>query len=125
LASALALAAHGPFKAAPAAALALAGHLDAAYDAWDVKVRDGVAFVAEADLVIGSFTGALQIFDVTSPSSPVQCALYDPDLAGAFSVALHGDFAYVGTAGIEILDVSDPCNPVLRGKLLPRPPCRG
>ena len=76
-------------------------------NAWDVVVRDGLAYVADG-------IGGLTIVDVSDPSAPALTA--NVSSAGAVSdVMLHGDVAVVasGSVGLELFDVSDPANPLL------------
>lgn len=59
------------------------------------------------------FTGSVRVLDVSTPTNPVQVAVYDPP-APPLSVAMSGTVAYVaaGEAGLLVLDLSDPAHPV-------------
>ncbi|UCH33402.1 MAG: carboxypeptidase regulatory-like domain-containing protein [Armatimonadota bacterium] len=72
---------------------------------YDVVVQDGYAYVAAA--------GALTVLDVTDPFSSVQLGYCDtPNWAVALDVS--GAYAYVAdsSAGLRVIDVSDPTLPV-------------
>ena len=73
--------------------------------AFDVKVRDDVAFVA--DLQTG-----LHIINVSDPSSPTLLSVYEMD--NPHKIYLDEDIAYVTCweNGFEIINISDPENPV-------------
>lgn len=64
--------------------------------------------------------GDLMVVDVSVPTTPVVLARYTPPAGWARAVKLIGNLAYVatGAGGIEIVDLSNPASPVLRGSLI-------
>jgi len=72
----------------------------------DVAVRSGLAYVS-----VGEY---LRIIDVSAPAQPTQVAkLKLPN--SAFGLDLSGNYCYVADwyGGIQVVDVSDPTNPVI------------
>lgn len=61
-------------------------------------------------------TNGFQIFDISSPASPVRLGLYDTP-GEALGVAVSGSTAYVGDSksGLQIINVSNPASPTLIG----------
>jgi hypothetical protein len=90
-----------------------------------IYVQGGYAYVANSD------TNALEIINVSDPYNIYQAGLIDDascdaangndcKLAGASSVYVSGPYAYVtgsSDQGVEILDVSDPANPLHAGSI--------
>ena len=75
-------------------------------NAWDVEVRDGLAYVADG-------IGGLAIVDVSDPAAPFLVGRFT-SLGATVDVDLYGDVAAIvsGSAGLELVDISDPANPV-------------
>jgi len=78
-------------------------------NAWDVEVRDGLAYIADG-------IGGLAIVDVSDPANPFLAGRF-ASLGATVDVALHGDVAVIvsGSAGLELVDISDPTAPVQLG----------
>src|SRR6185503_6314968 len=71
------------------------------------------AYVAENTRWTGSnLLGALEIFDVSTPTKPIRVGTFDTEGA-ATSVDLSGGYAYLadGVTDLLVLDVSDPAHP--------------
>lgn len=70
--------------------------------AWDVFVVGSTAYVADA-------ASGLQIFDVSNPASPVAIGSYAAAV-GAGRVVVQDEIAFVcrGSAGVDLVDVTDP-----------------
>lgn len=83
-----------------AAVLSVGGH------PYGLDVTDDYAYIANQD-------GHFQIVDISEPGAPCLVSSYATDMA--FSVAVRGNTAYVGTDGMAIFDVSDPYHPVPLG----------
>lgn len=81
--------------------------------AWDVVVRDGVAFLSDR-------WGGLRVLDLRDPRRPREIAARYQDEAVVFDVLLAGEHAWIagGPAGLRVLDVSDPAAPEESGRLL-------
>ncbi|HEY0738327.1 MAG TPA: hypothetical protein VGD69_25640 [Herpetosiphonaceae bacterium] len=88
-----------------------------ALEAVNVVVRGSLAYVHT--------NAGLTIFDVADPSDPTTIGSYGTQFTGIYATGLDvaGDFAYLTSrsclhvcgGGLEIVDVSDPSNPALRG----------
>jgi len=85
--------------------------------AWSVFVQGGYAYVA------ANGEDGLSIIDVSDPTAPVEVGVITDDSQGGSATTLDwvtdvfvaGDYAYVGChqdAGLSVIDVSDPYNPV-------------
>lgn len=74
--------------------------LDSTWDAWDVVVVDGYAYVAD-------LLGGLQIVDVDPPemAHTTDCMRLD---GFTYSIEVNQDLAYVGHSSVEIIDLSTP-----------------
>ena len=85
------------------------GGSDTPGNAWHLKVAGAYAYVAD------EATGVL-VFNVSNPASPTLVATCDtPDYAEGIDLA--GNFAYVADVnGLQIIDISNPAAPLLRGK---------
>lgn len=71
----------------------------------DVAISGDHAYLAADDVLI---------LDVSNPSAPKLAGSYDT--AGAYSIAISGNYAYVvGGNGLIILNISDPVSPQLAG----------
>ncbi len=72
----------------------------------DIVVRDSLAYVAGE---------GLDVIDVSDPTEPTSFGNYS--LAGTYSLAVAGDYAYVGLAdgGLAIVDISNPASPTGAG----------
>ncbi len=71
----------------------------------DVAVSGDLAYVAQSE-------GGLKIVDVSNPRAPVLVGAYDQDILKVMSVAVVGNYAYLGDHGrLLTVDVSDPRNP--------------
>lgn len=67
-------------------------------------------------LYVNSF-GALRIYDVSNPSSPMQLGSFD-DGIGASLMRVSGNFAFVrGGNFIRLIDITNPSAPALRGSI--------
>ncbi|HEY0738328.1 MAG TPA: hypothetical protein VGD69_25645 [Herpetosiphonaceae bacterium] len=81
----------------------------------DILVRDNLAYI-QGD-------SRLMIFDISDPSDPVALGSYDSPFIGGNGFDVVGDFAYLASVfclrecrgGLEVVDVSDPFNLMLRG----------
>jgi choice-of-anchor B domain-containing protein len=65
-------------------------------------------FVMTTDEVAGA---AIRMWDITDPAAPTQTDLYQPNPGGApHNVVIDGDRAFVAhyTAGVRVVDISDP-----------------
>jgi len=81
------------------------------YSSIDVRKKDNYLFI--------SCSVGVMVYDVSDPSNPTQVTLVDLG-AWVHGMYLDGNFLYccMHTANkFQILDVSDPTNPVLRGNL--------
>ncbi|MFO0983281.1 MAG: hypothetical protein U1E76_16370 [Planctomycetota bacterium] len=86
------------------------GTVGAANDAHGLALGGSLLLVASAD------PGSLEVFDASRPESPAPiAALATP--GSAENVAVAGGFAFVaaGSAGLQVVDVHDPRQPVLAG----------
>lgn len=72
--------------------------------AYDLEIADGYLYAANGD--------GLYIADISSPAHPVQTGYYDVTM---HSVAVAGDYAYLGAHDLRVLDVSDPSAPAEAG----------
>jgi len=73
---------------------------------------------ASGDLVFGADLNAVDIIDVSDPTTPVPVGSYSAPPGGSFeSVAMKGSLAFVGDYfyGLDIFDVSDPAMPAFVG----------
>lgn len=89
----------------------------------DIKIGWGIEtiFPYNQKLFVGSQTG-MYIFDISDPLAPVQLSMYQ-HLTSCDPVVVQGDFAYVtlrngsdcrmGQNLLDVLNISDPENPVL------------
>jgi hypothetical protein len=89
----------------------LAGTYDNSGIMEHLRVSGNYAYTGEND------NGGLQVFDISTPSSPTLIGNYnDPDtnMRGLF---VKGKYAYVGYSGHElrVIDITDPTSPVLSG----------
>lgn len=83
---------------------ALTGAIDSVNRAW------GVAADART-LAVGDLDAGLQLIDISDPQAPRLQGLYQ--MEGAVGVCIAGDLAFVGgAASCDIVDISDPWNPV-------------
>lgn len=74
-----------------------------------VRVSDGIA-------VVGSHNDGVNFYDVSIPSSPHQVGTMSYNYAwGAYPAERVGDLVYVGATEVEVLDITDPANPVQVG----------
>jgi hypothetical protein len=66
---------------------------------------------------VAALGAGLRVINISNPNSPVEVGFYvPPDIA--YSVAVSGDYAYVGTYhGLRVVNVSNPSNPVDVGNL--------
>ncbi|MFM6008306.1 MAG: LVIVD repeat-containing protein, partial [Sphaerospermopsis kisseleviana] len=67
----------------------------------------------------GSFTGRLQIINISNPASPTKSGEYSFTLEGFVSnIQVLGNYAYVsaGNRGLKIIDISNPASPILKGE---------
>jgi len=89
----------------------IAGRLAVDEGAWDVRLRDGIAYVLTA--------GTLVVIDARAPARPSVLArvALAPPLHG---LALAGGVACIAAArtGVRLLDVRDPAHPLERGRLV-------
>jgi hypothetical protein len=90
----------------------LAGSYDTPGKARRVAIAGNYAYVADA----GDPAGSLQVVDVSDPASPVLAGSYDTTPHEVFSIAISGDYAYLGeTSSLQVFDISDPTSPVPAG----------
>lgn len=84
----------------------IVGKIDSLGYGHDVAVRSGLAYVS-----VGEY---LRIIDVSAPAQPTQVAKLKLP-SSAFGLDLSGDYCYVADwyGGIQVVDVSDPTNPVV------------
>lgn len=85
-----------------------------------VAPAEGVQGVAvHASSVIGFVTNRMQVFDVSTPSSPAKIAQFITQL-DARGLALRDNVAFVADLrqGLQTVDISDPHNPILLGSHL-------
>src|SRR5207249_791078 len=63
-----------------------------------------------------SSTGRVEIFSIANPTNPAHLANVEFP-GGARAVAISSNYAYVaaGNAGLQIIDISNPANPVRMG----------
>jgi hypothetical protein len=76
----------------------------------DVKVRDGIVYIADGN-------GGVDVVDVFDPMNPVVLGYVDL-IDGSTGITLEGDYAYVSEyilGGLQIVDISDPSSPALVG----------
>lgn len=85
------------------------GFWNGIWEGHGVKVVNHIAYLAEED--------GLMIVDVTTPSNPQFLASWDGYIC---DVEVNGNLAFLGLcwAGMQILDVSNPAQPVLMSSLL-------
>ena len=78
-----------------------------------VYARD-IAISGNRMYTASGFTNGFQIFDISSPASPVRMGIYDTP-GQALGVAVSGDYAYVGDSlsGLQVINVSNPASPSL------------
>jgi len=90
-------------------------------DAGTVSVQGDYAYVIEERRWTGSnFLGSVEIFDVSDPASPWLLGSFDSSGYAGFgnnNVAVAGQYAYVadGSAGVQVVDVTLPWQPVRVG----------
>ena len=69
---------------------------------------------------VGSGTGTLSIFDISTPTNPTFVGVFTNTalISGRVSIAIAGKYAYVsnGGGGEVVVDVSDPANPSYAGE---------
>jgi hypothetical protein len=75
--------------------------------ALEVAVVENYAYLAKS-------LAGLRVVDVSNPANPMEVGSYETPNS-ARTVALAGQYAYVGAGELSILDVSDPSNPALAG----------
>ena len=99
-------------------------------DAWEpmsaIQSAKGPRFVeAEGTLAVLLGQGALQVYDVSTPTTPVHQSTY-ATRGGAVRVELAGHLAYLadGQEGLQVVDLSDPANPRVAGTHVPAEPVR-
>lgn len=88
------------------------GHCDTPGRAWKVEVNYPYAYVADLE-------GGLRIIDVSNPYSPQEIGYFgEPgSLPVIWSVDVKDPYAYLaGSPYSRIIDISDPSNPIDRGK---------
>ncbi|MGD8569902.1 MAG: Calx-beta domain-containing protein [Gammaproteobacteria bacterium] len=79
-----------------------------------VVVKDDYAYVAAG--------GVLSIVDISNPAKPTQVSYYESNPSGSVvGIAVSGNYAYLAdsTAGLQILDISDPTLPKLMSSISP------
>jgi hypothetical protein len=92
----------------------------------DVFVADEIAYIVSnmcAPMSGGSYCfGVVRLVDVATPEAPKLLSVYRPP-GSARSVFVTGEYAYVadGSAGLRIVDVSDPTRPREIGGTAPMP----
>ena len=66
---------------------------------------------------MATFANGLRIYDISSPKAPAFVGSYSTGLNNAVSLAVAGNYAYVGDEndGVYILDVSNPTAPTQVG----------
>jgi hypothetical protein len=79
------------------------------------EARDTLVYIADASPP----DGGLRIVSVADPANPRQAALLHPPVEYTPDVALTGTVACVagGDSGVQVIDVSDPAFPTLRGRV--------
>jgi hypothetical protein len=93
--------------------LQLLGSYTAGGEAADVEVEENFAYLTFSTAV----TASLQILNVTDPAFLVYQGGYFPSLNGYQGIEVVNGLAYLGgIQGLDIVDVQNPANPVLRGK---------
>ena len=99
-------------------------------DAWEpmsaIQSAKGPRFVeAEGTLAVLLGQGALQVYDVSTPTTPVHQSTY-ATRGSAVRVVLAGHLAYLadGQEGLQVVDLSDPANPRVAGNYAPAEPVR-
>ncbi|HEY0603354.1 MAG TPA: hypothetical protein VGD58_10605 [Herpetosiphonaceae bacterium] len=97
--------------ATPATPTLLANQPIATAPIQDFQVVDNLAYILTADCPVACI-GALRIIDVGNPDSLVPLGSLKLDWLSSLSVV--GNAVYVGGAGLQIIDVSDPARPQLR-----------
>jgi len=95
--------------ASPAPAVELLGTFDTSGTALDVELANGLVYLADG-------SAGIRIFDVTTPSAPVQLGVYDTP-GTATQLAVDGTRVYVasGGQGMHIVDATNPAAPALLG----------
>ena len=78
----------------------------------DVYVDGSFAYVVDA-----TSDGGLRVLNVENPKNPYEVSSFQVEVASAERVVLSGSFAYVayGSAGLQIIDVSEPATPFVTG----------
>jgi len=89
---------------------ALAGHLTTDNLPMEIYVSGNYAFIAV-------FFIGLEIVDISFPLIPINLGILDVGIAGANSVYVSGNYAYVTNGNLLIFDVSVPLNPIKMGHL--------
>ncbi|NHK32569.1 MAG: hypothetical protein FK730_14545 [Asgard group archaeon] len=86
------------------------GELPTGGFAYDVKLKDDVAFIADLN-------AGLNIIDISNPNSPELIALYEMD--SAYDVHISENLAYVtrGGNGFEVINITDLENPEQLGQI--------
>ncbi len=85
--------------------------LETAGDAVDIEYQNGFVYLAD----FGANIDGIRIIDVSNPYSPVPAGSYAINYA--LRIKVSGDYAYLISQGLKIVDVSDPENPDLVGVL--------
>jgi hypothetical protein len=93
---------------------------------WSIAISGNYAYVTGYGVDFSGSDGGVQILDVSDPTNPVGVGSITDgesgadDLAGAISIAVSGNYAYVASSiddGVQILDISDPTNPIGVGSI--------
>ena len=104
------------------------GELPVLLNVTSIDVSGNYAYVTDGDLYADSYTftsGWLHVIDKSIPGSPGEVALYCTKYQPQ-SVVVSGKYAYVGSGAhclaigygcLEILDISNPTSPQLKGSL--------
>jgi len=95
----------------------LVGACNTPHYAYQVKVRDTLAFIANKDSgITNAGISGLQIVDIADPANPrIIGACNTPN--NAYALALDGDYVYIAddASGLQVIDISKPAEPVLIG----------
>jgi hypothetical protein len=92
-------------------------------EAWDVKIQNNILY---ASIQVSTQGAALLIYDVSNPAEPVFLSEFRTDLIfGSHNVFIHEKVAFLsavggggaGLAGVWMVDISDPANPIDLGPL--------
>ena len=81
------------------------------YVTFSIYVSGNYAYLANYDR-------GIEIVDVSNPSAPIQAGVYDEYTGRFYDVKVAGNYAFVACGpymGFQILDVSDPADPVMIG----------